>query len=842
MREVSGKGLNVKKSVFELIDTNEFRCKNNSSLTMSCVNDKHNENAVGTLSSIKQLVTEISSTEYLHSKKFVQNVANCGNNYEEKNQNVSKKNKRRIKARKESDCKNTSGKKGTENKTEDQQLKSLKEKGTFPEYIPQEDIDRLLRNQNSVDPQYVEGYLRVNPSCYKYAYLSLSDDESDLLIHGLRDRNRAFDGDFVVAYVNPLEKWHMCQGQLQKTGVIVCIREKLHSRKAIGYFKQRGASTFFHPRDQRVPLIKITEKSLEQFAVCPRNYEGTLYLAVITDWVKPAFAIGNLEKIVGSIGDIRAESNAILLERDLDVTPYSPEVIEGLPDSDYCLTENDLKDREDWRHECVFTIDPDTAVDLDDAISCKLLENGNYEIGVHISDVTHYLEFLSPLDIQVSKRATTVYMTDNVYHMLPKQLCQVCSLTPGQDKLAFSVIWEITPNAEIVTHRFAKTVIKSCCQMAYKHAQRFIEDPEDSGLNELLSISGNFSLSELSAKVNILHNLATQMRNKRFEKGALRIDQPKLFVSIDRITGLPLSYSIEEQQDSNRLIEEFMLLANRTVATWLYNTIPETALLRNHREPSKHILSITKDTLQRFGIHLDIESSGSLQASIKRYEQELETEDNETKITKYRMMVINSLCSKAMTRATYRCSSTKATTEELWHYGLNVPLYTHFTSPIRRYSDCVVHRLLYSTITNVELSQKWSKKLCNSIATNCNVKKYNAKMAEELSSELYFAYLIDLKGPIIAMGIVLNVKQNFIDVILCQIGIKLRINFAHTENLVATEYTSECSVPTITVSWKEPAVTQIINVFSLLHIRVEKHPESFQLIGNLLPPNQGIDL
>ncbi|XP_076757710.1 DIS3-like exonuclease 2 [Xylocopa sonorina] len=750
---------------------------------------------------------------------------------------------RENKTRETSNCENTGGKEKTKNNTKDQQLKSFKEKGPFPKYIPQKKIDILLKNQNSADPEYVEGYLRVNPSCYKYAYISLSDDESDLLIHGLRDRNRAFDGDYVVAYVNPSEKWHMNQGQLQKTGVVVCIREKLHSRKAIGYFKQRGANTLFYPRDQRVPLIKITEKSLEQFAVRPSNYEDTMYLAAITDWVKPAFAIGNLERIVGSIGDIKAASNAILLEHDLDVTPYSPEVIEGLPNSDYCLTENDLKDREDWRHECVFTIDPDTAVDLDDAISCRLLENGNYEIGVHISDVTHYLEFLSPLDIQVSKRATTVYMTDNVYHMLPKQLCQVCSLTPGQDKLAFSVIWEITPNTEIVTHRFAKTVIKSCCQMAYKHAQKFIKDPEDTGLNELLSISGNFSLSELSAKVNILHNLATQMRDKRFQKGALRIDQPKLYVSIDRITGLPLSYSIQEQQDSHRLIEEFMLLANMTVATHLYNTIPETALLRNHREPSKHILSITKDNLQRLGIHLDIESSGSLQASIKRYEQELGTEDDETKITtKYRMMVINSLCSKAMTRATYKCSSTVTTMEELWHYGLSVPLYTHFTSPIRRYSDCVVHRLLYSTIRNVKLPERWSKNMCNSIATICNVKKYNAKMAEELSSELYFAYLIELKGPIITMGIVLNVKQNFIDVILCQIGIKLRINFAQLENLAAVEYTCECSVPTINVSWKQPAVTQIINVFSLLHIRVEKHTESFQLIGNLLPPNQEIDL
>lgn len=162
------------------------------------------------------------------------------------------------------------------------------------------------------------------------------------------------------------------------------------------------------------------------------------------------------------------------------------------------------------------------------------------------------MEFLSPLDIQVAKRATTVYMADSVYHMLPKQLCQLCSLLPGQDKLTFSVIWEMTPEAKIVKHRFAKTVIKSCCQMAYQQAQKFIENPDHDWSDDFLGISGNFTANQLSVKVNILHNLATQMRNKRFADGALRIDRPKLHVIIDRVTGLPTSFAIEEQKDSNR--------------------------------------------------------------------------------------------------------------------------------------------------------------------------------------------------------------------------------------------------------------------------------------------------
>ncbi|XP_054008026.1 DIS3-like exonuclease 2 isoform X1 [Hylaeus anthracinus] len=718
--------------------------------------------------------------------------------------------------------------------------KALRKQETFPDHIPIKQIDKLLNNETPTNVEYVEGYLRINPKYYKHAYLSLPNEKRDLLIIGLRDRNRALDGDHVVACINPLENWQIdSDGQQRKTGFIVCIREKVHPRLTIGHLKQQGSSICFYPRDKRVPLLRIYPESLpKQFNT--HDLQNKLFLAAIISWVKPLFAIGKIVKIVGTAGDISTESNAILLEHNLDVTPYSQEVIKGLPDSDYVLTENDIKDREDWRHECVFTIDPDTAVDLDDAVSCKLLDNGNYEIGVHISDVTHYLEFLSLLDILVAKRATTVYMTDNVYHMLPKQLCQVCSLLPGQDKLAFSVIYEITPDAKIVSHRFAKTVIRSCCQMAYQHAQKFIENPGNNWPGDFLNIIGNFNSNDLSVKVNILHDLAIQMRNERFANGALRIDQPKFHVIIDKITNLPKSYYIEEQKDSNRLIEEFMLLANTTVAIHLYNTIPKTALLRNHREPSKYLLNSVKNILQKFGIHLNIESSASLHTSITRYEQELmESDCIETKtIMKCTTMIINNLCSKAMNRATYTCSSTVLTEEELKHYALNVPFYTHFTSPIRRYADCMVHRLLYSTIRNEALPEQWSEKLCMNIAANCNLKKYNAKVAQEESSKLYFAYLVNLTGPHVTMGIVLHVQEQSIDVILCQVGIKLRVYFMELENLKSFKYSTECSVPTISITWKQPAITQVITVFTLLYLRIETDPTLLKLTGVLLPPNQ----
>lgn len=181
-----------------------------------------------------------------------------------------------------------------------------------------------------------------------------------------------------------------------------------------------------------------------------------------------------------------------------------------------------------------------------------------FQIGVHISDVTHYLEFFSPLDLEVSKRATTIYMPHKAYHMLPEKLCQLCSLTAGKDKLTFSVIWEITPDAEIVKHRFAKTVIRSCCQMSYESAQALIDNPTKSWPKDFLDVKGDHTMSTLSDIVNRLFKLSVQLRKKRFINGALRLDQPKLQICIDTDLSLqqgfpiPTNYYLEERKISNR--------------------------------------------------------------------------------------------------------------------------------------------------------------------------------------------------------------------------------------------------------------------------------------------------
>lgn len=280
-----------------------------------------------------------------------------------------------------------------------------------------------------------------------------------------------------------------------------------------------------------------------------------------------------------------------------------------------------------------------------------------------------------------------------------------------------------------------------------------------------------------------------------------------------------------------------MLLANMTVATHLYDVLPETALLRKHREPLRRILTEVQDMFQMFGVHLNIDSAANLQASLNRYQPgPMSGSDGYQCLEYYRMMVINAHCARAMIRANYICSSSIKDEDDLKHYALNVPFYTHFTSPIRRYPDCVVHRLLYASIQNVPLPSKWTPLLCSKIASNCNKKKYNAKTVQEQSNELYFTYLLELMGPLNTTGIVMDVKDRSIDIILCKIGLKLRLYLSDVEKDATVEYSLNGSMSMVTLLWKEPAITQVINIFSILHVRVDKHPTKGRLYGVLLPP------
>lgn len=416
---------------------------------------------------------------------------------------------------------------------------------------------------------------------------------------------------------------------------------------------------------------------------------NVLYYAKLESWTNTKYGVGCITKEVGKNGDVEVETKAILLENDLDVTPYGAEMDKFYPSVPFKIPQTEISKRVDYRDKCVFTIDPLTAKDLDDALSCEELDNGNVKIGVHISDVSYFLKPDNDLDKAAAFKATSIYMVESVYHMLPKNLCMMCSLLPGLDRLSFSVFWEMTRQGEVVSSEFRKTVINSCTQLAYEHAQEMLEACDDQELDctKFPAILHGYKLSYLTRLVKILQSIALQLRQKRFHNGALRIDQPKLSFKLNPQTSLPESFTIQQLQDSNKLIEEFMLLANITVAQHLYQNLPQTAFLRAHLEPQPRMLKDLQDFLKSVGVTLNIESSKSIQQSLLSIEQKLDQE-----VVQGVMLVVNNLCSKAMTRAHYFCVGKIVDEEELRHYALSVDRYTHFTSPIRRYADIVVHR------------------------------------------------------------------------------------------------------------------------------------------------------
>lgn len=322
--------------------------------------------------------------------------------------------------------------------------------------------------------------------------------------------------------------------------------------------------------------------------------------------------------------------------------------------------------REDFRKVCTFTVDPLEAKDFDDAISIRQLNNGNWEVGVHIADVTFYVKPKSLVDTEAEKRATSVYLVDRVIPMLPEVLCnQVCSLRPDEEKRCFSCIFEMNSKAEVVASRIKRTVIKSCRRLTYEEAQEVIEGRSDTLKNEILS----------------LHALAQILRKKRMESGAIQFESTEVRFKLDE-EGKPIGVYFRESNESHQLIEEFMLLANRTVAEFVNRkgSTPKAFVYRVHDQPDTEKLGELSKFVQRFGHHLDTNGDQKqLSQNINRMLDEIQgsAESN----------IISTLTVRAMAKAIY-------STDNIGHYGLAFKYYTHFTSPIRRYPDMMVHRLL----------------------------------------------------------------------------------------------------------------------------------------------------
>ena len=387
----------------------------------------------------------------------------------------------------------------------------------------------------------------------------------------------------------------------------------------------------------------------------------------ITEWPEEAKnPLGEVVDILGEAGNNDAEMNAILAEFDL---PYKyPENVEKAANKiSEVITEEEIGKREDFRQITTFTIDPKDAKDFDDALSAQKLEDGTWEVGVHIADVTHYVKSESLIDREAYSRATSVYLVDRTIPMLPERLCnQICSLRPNEEKLCFSVIFKLNSNAKVLQSRIARTVIKSNRRFTYEEAQNIIETGKGDYKEEILA----------------LNELAKKLREKRFKAGAIAFDRYEVKFDIDE-TGKPLGTYVKVSKEANKLIEEFMLLANQTVAEFIgktKNKTKKTFVYRIHEQPDPERLRDFSSFISRFGYKMRTEGSKTdISKNINKLLDSVQGKPEEN--------LIETLAIRSMQKARY-------TTDNIGHYGLAMDYYTHFTSPIRRYPDMMVHRLL----------------------------------------------------------------------------------------------------------------------------------------------------
>lgn len=501
-----------------------------------------------------------------------------------------------------------------------------------------------------------------------FAFVISEEVEQPVMVSS-RNLNNALEGDTVKVHLFALRKNHQPEGE------VVEVTERAKSTFVGTISKSRNFAFF-------IPVGKVGFDLFIPNEKLNGAKDGQKAIAKITEWPSKAKnPFGEIIEVLGDVGDNNAEMHAILAEFDLPLR-FPENVLkaaEKIPDE---ISEEEILRRRDMRKVTTLTIDPHDAKDFDDALSIQKLENGFWEVGVHIADVSHYVKPGTILDDEAYLRATSVYLVDRVVPMLPEKLSNgVCSLRPNEDKLCFSAVFQLNDDAVIQKQWFGRTVIHSDKRFAYEDAQAIIETGE----------------GELKDEVLKLQDLAVKLRAARFKKGSLAFERIEVKFNIDE-NGKPLSVYFKEAKESNQLIEEFMLLANKRVAEFIASpndkSTPKTFVYRIHDKPDPEKLINFNHFIHKFGYVLQLGTPGQISKSINTLMQNVKGKNEQN--------VIETLAIRTMAKAAY-------STRNIGHYGLSFEFYTHFTSPIRRYPDVMVHRLLERYLEGGKSvnAQKW---------------------------------------------------------------------------------------------------------------------------------------
>ncbi|KAF9200140.1 exosome catalytic subunit dis3 [Haplosporangium sp. Z 27] len=505
-------------------------------------------------------------------------------------------------------------------------------------------------------------------------------------------------------------------------------------------------NVLFYAMETKIPKIKFRTRQAHSLL-------GKRIIISIDSWPRTSkYPIGHFIRVLGDAGDKSTETEVLLLEHDVPFHEFSKQVLNLLPveGENWVVKPEHFAGREDFRSLNVCSIDPPGCTDIDDALHVVPLENGNYQVGVHIADVTHFVKPNNLMDQEAANRGTTVYLVDKRIDMLPSLLgTNLCSLRSNVERLSFSCIWELNPEAEIVNVRFTKSVIASKASLTYEEAQNRIDDDR--------------MQDDVTKGIRILNMLAKKLKQKRLDLGALTLASPEVRFNLEHDTQDPVDVEMKELKETNALVEEFMLLANISVAGKIYEKFPDSAMLRCHPTPPATNFEKLEKAVARMGITIDHSTSKTLSDSLDNAVIPEEPYFNK---------LLRIMTTRCMMQALYFCSGSK-TESEFRHYGLATNIYTHFTSPIRRYSDVMVHRQLHAAIDpsisyGSELTDKDDMdNLCGVLNHRNRMAQQAARSSVELFTHLFFKNKVEEEE-----GYVIRILKNAFIVLVPKYGIE----------------------------------------------------------------------
>ncbi|MEG8990327.1 ribonuclease R [Ignavibacteria bacterium 4148-Me] len=527
-----------------------------------------------------------------------------------------------------------------------------------------------------------------------YGFVILNNQNiKDVFIAG-KNLNTAFDGDIVE--VKLLER----QRGKNIEGTIVDIVER-NRKEIVGTLQKSNSFYFVIPDDKKIHRdIYISSKNLGSAKAGDKVVVGNI------KWISPNLnPEGKIIEVLGKAGSFDVEIASIAREFELpykfpnSVLKEAEKITEEIPEAEF-------KKRIDLRDKIIFTIDPEDAKDFDDAVSVEILKNGNFLLGVHIADVSHYVRENSATYKEALKRGTSVYLVGKVIPMLPEKLSnQICSLVPGKDRLTFSVLAEVTPTGKIVNYEIHKSIINSKRRFTYEEVQKIIDEGQ-----------GDFY-----EQIALLNKIAKVLREKRIKKGSINFFTPEVVFKLDK-NGKPVEINIKKVGESNNLIEELMLMANQIIATHVQPKKGEEVypfVYRVHDQPDKEKIIEFARFVRSLGYSFDPNSSNKSKEFQKLLDSVKGTEEE---------AVVNEIAIRSMAKAIY-------STKNIGHYGLGFKYYTHFTSPIRRFPDLIVHNLIYNYLQN-KLEKKYNIEDLEKICEHASERERTAINAERLSVKL----------------------------------------------------------------------------------------------------------